>query len=247
MPLAGMQVRRELRLAKATAVLSVPESVTNTNKRGRIFNMVQHPTIAPPFLDETTIVDSNAQHGFSQADKPPISKAVASSWPKMRLDGQDDDLRLFKGIDDKSATNDVSSFVFRETDKYGWVTACNARQGLLLGYLWRTAEYPWLNIWRYREKGRVAARGLEFGTTGYHQPFGTLVKTGRILDRRLYEHLDAGQTIRKTYVVFLAEIPRDFAGVTRLEYDGTSLTLTERRSTKPRRITVAAGLVLGDI
>src|SRR5258705_6471995 len=57
LPLAGLEVRRTVRLSEAAAVFSVSETVSNGNKLGRIYNMVQHATIGPPFLDENTVVD----------------------------------------------------------------------------------------------------------------------------------------------------------------------------------------------
>ena len=58
LPMAGLEVRRTVRLSEKTAVFSVSETVSNRNKLGRIYNMVQHATIGPPFLDETPRVDS---------------------------------------------------------------------------------------------------------------------------------------------------------------------------------------------
>lgn len=51
LPLAGFAVTRRIELSEDAALLRVSESVTNTNKLGRVYNMVQHPSIAPPFLD----------------------------------------------------------------------------------------------------------------------------------------------------------------------------------------------------
>ena len=55
----GFEVRRLIRLAVDRAFFAVREEVENTGKLGRIYNMVQHPTIGPPFLDETTVVDAS--------------------------------------------------------------------------------------------------------------------------------------------------------------------------------------------
>ena len=49
LPLAGFEVRRWLRLAKDRALLTVREEVENTGALGRMYNMVQHPTIGRPF------------------------------------------------------------------------------------------------------------------------------------------------------------------------------------------------------
>src|SRR6476659_1074138 len=47
LPMAGLEVRRTVRLSEAAAVFSVSETVTNRNKLGRVYNMVQHATIGP--------------------------------------------------------------------------------------------------------------------------------------------------------------------------------------------------------
>ena len=52
--LPGLEVTRHIRLSTDAAFFVVTERVTNRNKLGRIYNMVQHPSIAPPFLDEKT-------------------------------------------------------------------------------------------------------------------------------------------------------------------------------------------------
>ncbi len=52
LPMAGLGVRRTASLNGAVA--RIEETVTNENKLGRIYNWVQHPSIAPPFLDENT-------------------------------------------------------------------------------------------------------------------------------------------------------------------------------------------------
>jgi hypothetical protein len=131
----------------------------------------------------------------------------------------------------------VTSFVIG--GEYGWVTAANASQGLLLGYLWRTAEYPWLNIWRHAAEGKPLARGLEFGTTGLHQPFETLLEKGAIFGRRLFAYLDASASATRSYAAFLLEIPRDFAGVRSLVYADGRIVIREHGQT-PRELTVEA-------
>lgn len=215
LPLAGIEVERKIELEANSAVLVVSESVKNVGSLGRIYNVVQHPTIAPPFLNESTIVNSNASFGFSQDGPIPRSNQEAVQWPHMRIGDQVADLSQFRGDSQNGteARSDVSSFVFADDVKIGWVTAFDRKSRLLLGYCWQTSDYPWLNIWRFRKGASVLARGLEFGTTGYHQPFPILVKQHRILDRRLYEHIDADETQSRSYIAFLANTPEDFRGV----------------------------------
>jgi len=241
--IAGLTVHRRVVLDRQSSVVLVRESVTNDRKLGRIYNMVQHPSIAPPFLDATTMVDSNASHGFLQEAAVPGTVAEATRWPHMKINDRLIDLRQLLPAKNEVTDHDVSSFVFDDKSGRGWVTAVHPGSELLLGYVWETKDYPWLNIWRFRREGKVMARGLEFGTTGLHQPFQALVAQGRIFDRPLLTFIDAGRRVTREYLMFLATVPADYAGVARLEVSKGGLTLFER---KPggRRQHVAMGLPL---
>jgi hypothetical protein len=244
LPIAGMRVARRIVLEETGSVALVTERVTNTNKLGRLFNMVQHPSIAPPFLDDEALVDSNAQQGFVQDEPVPASRSSAGRWPKLKIQGRDVDLRRFRSQKTGASQHDVSSFVFADQEDIGWIAATSPRHKLLLGYVWKTADYPWLNIWRYRLDGKPAARGLEFGTTGYHQPFPILMRQGRILDRPTYGYLDADESEGKSYLCFLARVPADFEGVGDLRFDGGAIRLRENRDANPRRIEIRTRLSL---
>ena len=243
LPLAGLSVVRKITLARNSGVALVSEAVANDRKLGRIYNMVQHPSIAAPFLDESTIVDSNATLGFSQEGEVPTRAGKPSRWPQMVIEKQKVDLRRFRSAQSDGTIHDVSSFVFDDNARNGWVTAANPKAKLLLGYVWKTRHYPWLNIWRHREGGRVKSRGLEFGTTGLHQPYSTLVAQGKIFDRPLYTFIDAGQSTTREYMVFVAEVPANYAGVHRLVVDDNNdeLVLWEQAPGK-RRIRVPIDL-----
>ena len=85
LPMAGFEVKRRIRLLKDVALIAVSESVTNKTKLGRVYNMVQHPTIAPPFLDESTLVDANARKGFLQSSplaQPGGASCLLAARPK---------------------------------------------------------------------------------------------------------------------------------------------------------------------
>jgi hypothetical protein len=206
LPMANLEVTRKAKLTGA--ILEVTESITNRNKLGRPYNFVQHPTIAPPFLDETTLVDANAKRGFMQSSALPNPEQPEVVWPQALLDGQPVNLRHLR---DDPLPN-VVSYVIDEP--LGWVTAVHPGKGLLLGYLWKTSEYPWLNIWRHVDGQRKPmARGLEFGTTGLHQPFPVLARKGRIFDRPLFDFLDAGETHTRSFTAFLARLSPDATGV----------------------------------
>jgi hypothetical protein len=170
-----------------------------------------------------------------QSSPLPNPEEPAVYWPQALKEGQPVDLRYLR---DDPAPNVVSYTLDTE---YGWTTASNPARRLLIGYLWKSSEYPWFNVWRHVENGRPAARGLEFGTTGLHQPYSTLVAKGRIFDRPLFQHLDAGQTVARSYAAFLLKLPSDYRGVADLSYGAGRLVLSERGAGADRNLVMEAG------
>jgi uncharacterized protein DUF4432 len=236
---AGLSVRRTIRMSAKDAVFMVREEITNDNALGRIYNAVQHPTIGPPFLDESTVVDCNGRKGFAQGASLPNPEEPAFFWPRaLNRDGETVNLRRL------SADPNPNVVSYSIDEPYGWVTAFTPAKGLLIGYLWKSTDYPWVSLWRDVREGKPAARGLEFGTTGLHQPFPILVKKGRIWDRQLFEYLDAGETMARSYTSFLFKIPSDFAGVESIKVDKGRLIVRERGGATPRELSINAdGLI----
>ncbi|MDP6800060.1 MAG: hypothetical protein QF744_09595 [SAR202 cluster bacterium] len=236
LPMAGLDIKRRMILSTDRALLWVHEAVTNKRTLSRIYNWVQHPTIEPPFLDENTVVDANARKGFMQSSSLPNPEEPAVVWPQALKDGQPVNLRHL--IDEPQPS--VVSYTIDEA--YGWATASNPSKGLLIGYLWKTEEYPWFNALRHVDESRQPlARGLEFGTTGLHLPFSALVDKGRIFDRPLFAHIEPGQTVTKSYASFLFTIPRDYEGVARATFADGKLILHERRTEGGRGLTMQVG------
>ena len=234
LPMAGLHLKREISLAANNGLFTVTEVVTNRNKLGRVYNIVQHPTVGPPFLDATTLVDSNARKGFMQSSPPPNPEEPTVVWPQSLKDGQPVNMRR---LSDDPDPNVVSYTIDQE---YGWATAATPAKGLLIGYIWKTEEYPWLNMWRHVDEGKPLARGLEFGTTGLHQPFPVLIKKARIFGRPILAHLDAGESVAKSYAAFLFRIPGDYRGVASVSYAGGRLTLHERGAGPERDLEMEA-------
>jgi hypothetical protein len=234
LPIGGMTLKRTMSLSENAPVLTVREEITNINKLGRVYNIVQHVSIAPPFLDESVIVDCNASKGYMQESRWPNPEEPVIYWPAIAYKGRLVDLRCLAG----DHNPDVTSFVFADSLEYGWVTASNPEKGLMIGYVWKLTDYPWLNIWRNTVDGKPVARGLEFGTTGLHRPFGDMLAKGKMFNRPIYEYLDAGETIVKSYRAFISQIPADYKGVEKIVYENDTIIIQECQSTRARDITI---------
>ncbi|HLT72058.1 MAG TPA: hypothetical protein VKZ75_05375 [Cyclobacteriaceae bacterium] len=224
LPLGGLELTRTIRLSADEPVYFVTEKIRSLNKYGRMFNIVQHVTIAPPFLDGSTLIDNNAERGFEGKENGSLNQEEpVLRWPGALHNGETVSLRQFKNQWPR-----ISSFVFDQKDEYGWVTACNPKQRLMLGYVWKTRDYPWINFWRSMEDGIPLALGMEFGTTGLHEPFPVVARKGKIFDRNIYAFIDADEIITKSFGSFLARIPEDYNGVDRIEVRNDTMLVREK-------------------
>jgi len=224
LPMAGLQLTRKIELSADEPVFFITEEIKNLNRNGRMFNIVQHVSIAPPFLDKSTLFDNNTLQGFEDRGDGSLNQdEIILKWPQADHNGEKVNLRQFEGD-----WPNVSSFVYNQTDKYGWVTACNPGKRLMLGYIWKTEDYPWINFWRSMENGVPMAFGMEFGTTGLHEPFPVVAKKGKIFDRNIYAFIDANEVISKSFTAFLAKIPEDYKGVEKIEISNSLFIIKEK-------------------
>jgi hypothetical protein len=124
-------------------------------------------------------------------------------------------------------------------------TMYNPAFPILIGYLFRASENPWLGDFQENQRftgkpwnGKVVTRAVEFGTTPFPEGLRRSVERGSMFGVPAYRWIGAHERLKVTFAVFLAEIPPRFNGVQDLSIDGRSITLHERGST--RSITVAA-------
>lgn len=230
LPLARLRIERTLSLSENTPVLTVQETFINENKLGRIYNVGQHASIARPFLDESLLLNSNATRGFVDMPSPQVDRENIFSWPVIGYHGEAIDLSR-----QDNHTESVGAWFVYDNTKHGWITAANPKEGLLLGYLWDTVDYPWVFMMRMPVDGKAAYLNFEF-SLGLGGPFKEIATKGRIFDRPLFGFLDAGEKATLSYTVFLSKIPHNYQGVARLEYDGRQILLEEKNS--QRKITI---------
>ncbi len=225
LPMGKLELTRYVELPQKEPVFIVTEEIKNLNPYGRMYNIVQHVTLAPPFLDVNTIFDNNTEKGFEDKEDGSLNQEnPLLNWAEAKTpDGKTISLRQFQHEWPR-----VSTFTFEKKEKYGWTTAANREKKLLLGYLWKTEHYPWINFWRDMKENVPHAFGMEFGTTGLHEPFTIVAEKGKIFDQNIYEFIDADKSVKKSFVGFLTKIPDNYRGVEQIKVGKTSFTLKER-------------------
>jgi hypothetical protein len=227
-----MKVSRKITVPKTGTSFLMSETVENLAFTDRIYNFTQHPTIGEPFLDPSTLIDCNASLGFDQRTDFHTLEKSAFTFPEGHLTDGYADLRTVN--EDRGY---VTTHIFPDTCQIGWVTATSPSHKLLLGYIFRTKEYPWLNLWHWKKDRKPHAHGLEFGTTGLGQPYKLLVDNCvTFFGRKSYDWIETGERVTKKYICFLIELPDHFEGVGSLQYKAGKVIVAERRKEKPRTI-----------
>lgn len=141
----------------------------------------EHATIGSPFLASSatlsSISGSRAQNRpYQGAGSPGAERRLASgkdfTWPlapliEGKLDGK---------LTDLTAPPEGAHFLDHATVlvdpalKYGWIATVQTAKHLVLGYVFRRTDYPWVQNWgNYPSTGKFS-RGLEFSTQPYDEP-----------------------------------------------------------------------------
>lgn len=233
-PLEGLHLKRQLELDSQSAVFAVEETVTNIAPLGRLYNLVQHPTLAAPFLDEEVRISCNATAGFNQFEDD-TPQADPLQWPNGRykaLGLSRLDLRQLS-----QPCTSVFSFQVDPQQTIGWITAWSPSDRLLIGYVWNRTAYPWIHLWQDWDKDRLRYLGIEFGTAAFHQPFPQLLESGlRLFGEKTTAYLDAGARESRRYLGFLLETGEEPVSISGLSVSDGGRALKLRDGSNERII-----------
>lgn len=213
-PLEGLKIERTIQLDNYSAVFKVDEHITNINPLSRLYNVVQHPTLAKPFLTNNTIVNCNADTGFNyMMSTKPLEHAA--KWPYGIMENG----RTMNISRPDKAYSSVFSYTIKKDAKFGWITAYSPENNLITGYLWRRETYPWISLWQDFDDTDIRYRGLEFGTTGMHKTYKQIIEEGNheVFGERSYLVIDAGEMQQKSYLGFMCRVSDDFDEVSEVD------------------------------
>lgn len=233
---------RLIKLYPSSPVLLITESITNKLSIGRLYNYLQHPTFGGAFVNENLIIETNAGKGFYQKGAYPRTsydnlEATSFSWPDGQLPDGDINLRL---TGERNKTY-LTSHIFSDSLKWGWATAMNPTEGLLIGYLWKIEDYPWLNIWHQYKNGKPYGRAIEFATCGAGLSFEQMASNDySFFGRNSFEFIDAGEKRTKSYYLFAIPIEANTTSVKDviIKQGAIEITLQQDGITKYQELTI---------
>jgi hypothetical protein len=226
---------RTLRMVDGENVVYVESELESLLGFDRPANWGEHATIGSPFLEAAvTVVDMPAKRAQTRRDTFALPGRLARgedfTWPMAPLaDGGKVDVRASPPTGN---TIDHTTCLMDPSRKLVYVTALNPSKRLILGYVFRREDYPWVQSWENYPADRRMARGLEFATQPYDVPRRQTVETHTMFDTPTYRWLPAKSKIESRYLLFYARAPEGFRRVDDVRLEGGKLVIEDQEAKK---------------
>lgn len=245
LPLLLETFSRKLEIVDGEQVVYVDSTLENDLAFDRPINWAEHGTIGYPFLKpEVTVVDASVGRCETRPHQntPPNRRLVSEqefTYPNAPLKaGGTANLRT---VPAKPDSMDHTGCLLDPSKRLAFVTAINLESRLMLGYVFRREEYPWLQEWMNYPSNLGLSRGLEFGTQPFDVSRRQTVEMGKLFGVPAFRWLPAKSKIGTRFLMFYARVPEGFAQVDDVRLEGSNLVIEDRKSRK----TVTLGASLG--
>ena len=244
MPLSHERLTRTYRMADGEHIVWVESGLENLLAFDRPAFWGEHATIGAPFLEPgKVVVDMPAARAKTKAhpsqgntSNRQLQSFADFTWPLAPTrDGQTFDLRAAPM---RPGSTDHTTSLIDPSRDLGFVTALHLDRRLLIGWVFRREDFPWVQTWlAYPGPGRMA-RGLEFATQPFDLPRADVLKSGSLFDTPVFRILPAKSKITADFLMFYTTVPEGFQKVDDIRFEGGTLVIEDRGAAK--RISLAA-------
>jgi hypothetical protein len=249
LPIVQEQFTRTFRVVDGENVISVESELENLMGFDRPVNWAEHATIGTPFLEPgVTVVDVSG----SRSKTRPYPKVDMGAVQRRLKPGQDFQWPLAPGLDGKPVDLrqtplhphflDHAVTLLDPKRELEWATALQPKKRLILGYVFKRAEYPWLQYWGNYPPTLKMARGMEFGTQPFDVSRREVISAGPMFDTPTYRWLPAKSKIKTRFLIFYAHVPEGFTKVDEVTVENGQIVITDRAAHKQVKLAAVEGL-----
>jgi hypothetical protein len=160
----------------------IAETVENLSALDRPIAWTEHVTLGPPFLE----------CGVTQFRAPAAPKG-------------------FETYTDAAFSGGYTTHLLDASCERAWFFAYSPKSEILLGYVWRRSDFPWLGVWEENcsrkqppWNGRTQARGMEFGVSPIPETRRAMIERQKLLDTACYRWLPARARLAANYYAAIA-------------------------------------------
>jgi len=245
LPIVQEMFTRTFRMIDGENVIYVESELENLMGFDRPVNWAEHATIGSPFLEPgVTVVDIS---GSRSRTRPYQAKQMGDVQRRL-TSGQDFTWPMAPGLDGKmvdlreTPANphflDHAATLLDPHRELEWATAINPKKRLMIGYVFKRADYPWLQYWGDYPPSQKMARGMEFATQPFDVPRREVISGGPMFDTPTYRWLPAKSKIKTRFIIFYTHVPEGFNKVDDVAMQNGRIVITDRAANK--QVTLAA-------
>ncbi len=246
LPIAQEAVTRIIRMVDGENVVHVETQVENLLGFDRPINWGEHATVGSPFLEpEVTVFDLSGERsrttGYTELTTPMDStsqRRLASdqqfNWPMAPArEGNSVDMR--QTPQNPHYVDHVATLV--DTSRpAGWVTALNCKERLILGYVFRREDFPWVQTGGSYPPSNKLARGMEFATQPFSASRRDAITQGALYGTPTYRWLPAKSKITTRFLMFYARVPEGFTKVDDIRIENGLIVIEDRATHQEVRL-----------
>ncbi|MCL5744126.1 MAG: hypothetical protein M1541_09410, partial [Acidobacteria bacterium] len=249
LPIVQERFTRTMRMVDRENVIYVDSRLESLLGFDRPVNWAEHATVGSRFLASgETVVDVSGVRSMTR----PWSEPKRGSEDRRLASGKEFSWPLAPGLDGQPVnmreTPPAPHYVDHLTTlvdparKYGWVTALNKTQRLLIGYVFLREEFPWVQHWDSFPATGKLARGMEFSTQPFDVPRREVISTAPLFGAPMYRWLPAKSSIQAHFLVFYTRAPEGMTRVDDIQLEGRRLIVEDRAAGKKIVLPASLGL-----
>ena len=223
LPLVHEVLRRKVTLAPGEQVALVESELESELAFDRPMLWAEHATVGAPFLAlGKTVVDASSTKcqtkPYDQKGLRTFASAENFIWPQYH------DLNLRETPAKDGELNHIGCLMdlARENE---FITVLNTEKHLLIGYLFRRADYPWVQHWMNYPSNQQYSWGIEFGMQPYDMTKRDLVAMSPLFGQPTFRWLGAKAKLATRYLMFVTEVPAGMKNVDDVRLEGGKLIL----------------------
>ena len=249
LPIVQENYKRTVHMVDGEQVVYVETEVESLLGFDRPVFWGEHLTLGPPFLElGKTTVDMSSKIGQSRDTKSQgkpndrLGDFTPINWPMgIGKTGNLVDLRVAPA---KAPSFDQMTLLMDTTKRYAFVTAFHPDKKMLLGYIFKHQEYPWLQIWdSYGGPPRNSmSRGLEFASQPFDMPRREVVDLHSLLGAPGYRWLPAKSKVNSSFLLFWVRMPDGMTKVDDVVLENGKITVIDKAAGKTITLNASRGL-----
>lgn len=231
LPIVQEILTRRTTMVEGENVIRVDSELESQLAFDRPAVWAEHATIGSPFLAPLiTVVDASAGHSQVRPypENEPHHRLASEknfTWPNAPTrDGKLVDVRSAPNTDMLDHTTSLMDLNREQV----FVTAINLEKHMLIGYLFRREEFPWLQTWEHYPDGKTLARGLEFSTQPYDVPRREAISLSTMFGAPTYRWLPAKSKITSRFLIFFARSPEGMKRVDDVRLESGKLIIEDK-------------------